>query len=264
MARTRDFKAYLIDIEGVLVRDKAYVPVEGSVDWFNGLGDRGIAKVLVSNNTTHTPDELAARLREVGFQVSETELVSALGIGAELLSRRGAARLLWLGDARLGDWWRAQGFELVEAGPCDAVVLGLNTDLETADLDRALPSLTDHDAELVALHRNIFYLDATGRRRFGPGFYAAALETAAAGETLVVGKPDERIYRRALEIVGVEPRQALFISDEPIADLITAKRLGMGTAFVLSGKYGNHAILGRMDQEDWPRIIADRPSNLDT
>ena len=263
MNRPSDIRHCLIDIEGVLVRDKRYAPVPGAVDWFNGLPGRGFSRLLVSNNTTHAPEALIADLRAAGFDTSVEELVGALGTGAELLEGWGKTRLLWLGTARLADWWRGRGFELVEDGACDAVVLGLNPELSLLDIDRALPALVDHGAELVALHRNLFFLDARGERRFGPGFVCDGLARAARREPVVVGKPHERIYRRALEKLGGRPEQALFISDDPLSDLITAKRMGMSTAFVLSGKYADHAVLGEMDQEDWPDLIADGPASLD-
>lgn len=263
MNRPRRYTSYLIDIEGVLVRDKRYRPIPGSLDWFNGLPGRGIGRVLVSNNTSHEPQDLVADLVAAGFEVTEEMLVSALAAGAALLESWGKKKLLWLGMRHLGDWWRRQGFTLVDGGKCDAVVLGINPDLTVEDLDRALPSLVDHGAELVALHRNLFYLDSRGERRFGPGFYCAGMESVAGGKAVVVGKPRERIYREALKRVGADPRDALFISDDPVADLVTARRMGMGTAFVLSGKYSDHGILGSLDQEDWPDIIIDRPASLE-
>ncbi len=264
MSPTRDIRHYLIDIEGVLVRDKRYEPVPGSVDWYNGLPDAGYDRILVSNNTTHTPEGLAEALRGAGFDVTTEDMVTSVAAGAHLLRGWDKTRILWLGAPGLADWWREAGFELVERGKCDAVVVGLNADLTVADLDRALPSLVDHGAELVALHRNLFYLDGHGERRFGPGFYCDGLTRAAHREPVVIGKPHERIYRLALEKLGGRAEQALFISDDPLSDLITAKKMGMCTAFVLSGKYPDHAVLGEMDQEDWPDLIADRPDALDT
>ncbi|MFH1842409.1 MAG: HAD-IIA family hydrolase [bacterium] len=263
MKRPHETSAYLVDIEGVLVRDKRYAPIDGSVAWFNGLPDRGIRACLVSNNTTHRPEELLADLATAGFEVSDDRLVSSLTLGMDLLERWGKKRILWLGQPRLADYWRENGFTLVDEGSCDAVVLGANPDLQVADLDRALPALLEKRTELVALHRNLFYLDETGQRRLGPGTWCAALEAVAGGDTAVcVGKPAERIYREALKRVGAAASEALFISDDPVADLVTAKRLGMVTVFVLSGKYPDHAVLGRLDQEDWPQVICERPADL--
>jgi HAD superfamily hydrolase (TIGR01450 family) len=262
MPRVEDYRSYLVDIEGVLVRDKRYEPVPGAVEWFNGLAGRGIAHCLVSNNTTHAPEELVAELAAAGFAVSRDGLVSALVVGADLLARWGKRTLLWLGSPRLAAWWREQGFDLVAEGGCDAVVLGVNPDLAVADLDRTLPALVDHGAEIVALHRNLFWLDARGERRLGPGVWTAALETLAAAPAVCVGKPHERIYRHALKTVGVGAAEALFISDDPISDLVTAKRLGMGTVMTLSGKYADHGVLSRLDQEDWPDVICGQVSDL--
>jgi len=256
-------RAWLIDIEGVLVRDKKYEPVEGSVAWMQDIAQSEVPFCLVSNNTTHRPDELVDRLAELGFPVTEDHLVGALSLGVSWLRQRGRKRLMWLGSRRLDSFWQDQGFELVSSGSCDSVVLGANADLDITQLDQALPALQDHGADLVCLHRNHFFLDRDGRRRLGPGAWAAALELVVqAGKVVTVGKPEERIYIEALKRVGVEPTEALFISDDPVADLVTAKKLGMATAFTLSGKYTDHEILGRMDQEEWPDVIVTVPADL--
>jgi 4-nitrophenyl phosphatase len=261
--RATEPRAWLIDIEGVLVRDKRYQPVDGSVAWLNGLSDRGVPFCLVSNNTTHRPEELVADLQAAGFPVTIDHLVGALGLGARWLRERNRRRIMWLGVASLADFWVEQGFEPVDEGPCEAVVLGANADLSTVDLDRALDPVLEQGADLVCLHRNLFFLDAAGNRRLGPGAWAAALEAlGGAGNVVTVGKPSERIYHEALKRVGAEPAEALFISDDPVADLVTAGRLGMRTAFVLSGKYPDHGVLGRLDQEDWPDIVCSCAADL--
>lgn len=263
MKRPTEPRGWLIDIEGVLVRDKSYRPVDGSVEWLQGIAASGAPFCLVSNNTTHRPQELIAALRDAGFPVGIEHLVGALGLGIDWLREHGRERLLWLGAPHLADFWREQGFDPDAADATQAVVLGVNPELEIAGLDRALPPLLDGGADLVCLHRNLFYLDAEGRRRLGPGCWAACLEAAqGAGMVVTVGKPGERIYREALKRIGVAPREALFISDDPAADLVTAGRLGMGTAFVLSGKYTDHSVLGRLEQEDWPDIVCARPADL--
>ena len=279
----REYRAYLCDVEGVLVRDKRYAAVPGSVAWFNGLAARGIAACLVSNNSTHAPGELIAALRAAGFAVAPEQLVTALELGARRLAAEGRRRLLWLGHPRLAGWWRERGFALVDGPPgggaadpsggrpggppgppaeADAVVLGVNPALGVADLEGALASLLAGRAALIALHRNHFWLDELGGRRLGPGAWCAALEAAAGCAAITIGKPEEPIYREALERVGVAAPEALFISDDPLADLPTAKRLGMGTAFVLSGKHADHAVLGRLEQEEWPDVICDRPEHV--
>ena len=256
-------EGWLIDIEGVLVRDKSYQPVPGSVVWLNALAEEGAPYCLVSNNTTDRPKDLVARLAGLGFRIERKHLVGALELGVQWLRERGKQRILWLGTPALAGFWAEEGFVPDAVEDCQAVVLGVNPCLEVAGLDRALGPMLEQGADLVCLHRNLFYLDENGRRRLGPGAWAGSLEAlAGAGEVVTMGKPEEKIFQEALKRIGIPPEKALFISDDPSADLVTAGRLGMGTAFVLSGKYTDHTVLGRLDQEDWPDIVCARPADI--
>ncbi len=249
-------KGFLIDIEGVLVRDKRYQPIEGAVAWIQALQEAGTPFCLVSNNTTHRPAELVADLAGAGFPVTEDHLVSALDLGRRWLLERGRRRILWLGTPDLMGYWQDMGFETTVDGTCEAVVLGANADLTVAELDAALGPVLEQGADVVCLHRNPFFLDKKGRRRLGPGAWAAALEgLGGAGAVITVGKPSEKIYTEAIKRIGVAPAEALFISDDPVNDLVTAGKLGLTTAFVLSGKYPDHEILGQLAEDDWPDII---------
>ncbi len=158
----------LIDIEGVLVRDKSYQPVPGAVSWLNGLSAQGLGWCLVSNNTTHHPAALVASLRDVGFQVDDEQLEGALTTGCDWLRSRGHRTLGWLGAASLAPWLGEQGFELASPGApsCQAVVLGVNAHLKVADLDAGAAWL-EAGADLLCLHRNRIWLDARGQVRLG-------------------------------------------------------------------------------------------------
>lgn len=255
---------YLIDIEGVLVPDKSYRPLPGAVAWLAGLADRGIAWRLVSNNTTHRPGDLVAALRQAGFTVEPAHLISALTVGAAWLREQGVQRLGWLGSAKLREWWQAQGFVLVDtaAERCEVVVLGVHPEQRIADLDRALAWL-QAGAALLCMHRNRFWLDAAGQARLGPGAWAAALETAVPQvRTVTAGKPEPTIYRLALDSLGAPPPDALFISDDPFSDLVGARRLGLGTVFVLSGKYRDRQVLAGLPPNQQPDLIVERVDQL--
>lgn len=264
-------RVYLIDVEGVLVRDKSYRALPGAAAWLNGLRRRGIAWRLVSNNTTHRPVDQVAMLRQAGFEVDRGDLVTALSVGVAWLQAHGVSRLGWLGAGGLRDWLRGQGFTLVDtaAADCESVVLGVGPELRVGDLDRALRWLQG-GARLLCLHRNRFWLDADGQARLGPGAWAAALQAAAPGiEIATAGKPEPAIYRQALESLGlvadsagIAPGEALFISDDPFTDLVGARSLGLGTVFVLCGKYTDPGILASLPPDQQPDLVLDRADQL--
>lgn len=255
---------YLIDVEGVLVIDKSYRPVAGAVAWLNGLDGRGIRWRLVSNNTTHRPDEQVAGLRREGFVVPDGHVVSALETGLNLLQERGWRRLLWLGARRLRPWLGERGFTLADDpnAPCDAVVLGVAPELALADLDLALVRL-QQGARLLCLHRNRFWIDQEARPRLGPGALAAALIAAVPTVTTVTaGKPEPAVYLDAVNSLGVNRADALFISDDPFTDLVGARKLGMATVLVLSGKYRHADVLEELSPGLRPDLVIQRADQL--
>ena len=70
---------------------------------------------------------------------------------------------------------------------------------------------------------------------------AAGLEQLApfiiVSEEVGYEKPDPRIFRDALKAMGLrEPQQAMFIGDNPVADIDGAKRLGMKAAWIRRGR----------------------------
>jgi 4-nitrophenyl phosphatase len=255
---------YLIDVEGVLVADKSYRPVPGAVGWLNGLAAQGIAWRLVSNNTTHRPEELIAALERVGFAIPGDALFGALTTGLQWLRDAGHRRIAWFGARDMRAWLAGEGFDPVapSAPACDAVVLGVSPDLRIEDLDRALAWLRG-GADLLCLHRNRFWLDATGAARLGPGAWAAALQAAVPqARTFTAGKPEPAVYRQALESLGADPADALFISDDPFTDLVGARKLGLATVLVLSGKYRDRDVLSTLAADEQPDLVLDRPDQL--
>jgi len=257
-------KHLLIDIEGVLVTDKSYRPVPGAVTWLNSLAAQGYDWRLVSNNTTHPPQALINSLRDAGFNVDLDQLEGAATTGCNWLRSEGHRTIGWLGASSLSPWLEEQGFVLAPPGAasCDAVVLGVNADLQVTDLDRAA-SWLQQGAALLCLHRNRIWLDATGLVRLGPGAWAAALEAAVPGvRSVTAGKPEPAVYQRALESLGALPESTLFISDDPFSDLAGARRLGMATVFVLSGKYPDAGILSTLGPDQQPDLVLDRADQL--
>jgi HAD superfamily hydrolase (TIGR01450 family) len=264
MKRPGPHKSFLIDVEGVLVRDKAYRAIPGAVDWLASVQGRGVPFCLVSNNTTMPPWEQLAALREAGFDLEEDQQVGALAEGVRWLRERGRRSILWLGVPEMEGFWQGEGFETNDLESCQAVVLGANPGLASDRLAVAMGPLLDRGADLICLHRNRYFLDAEGTRRLGPGAWAAALEAlGGSGKVVTVGKPAERIYDEGLKRVGTAPSDTLFISDDPLADLVTAGRLGMRTAFVLSGKHADHGVLSELEETDWPDVICAGLSDID-
>ena len=62
-----------------------------------------------------------------------------------------------------------------------------------------------------------------------------------------VRKPDPRIFRRALDALGVEPENALFVGDRLYEDVLGAARAGMRTVQALWFRADEHPEGGEPD-----------------
>ena len=73
----------LLDIDGVL--SISWEPIPGSIDAVAWLRQARIPFRLITNTTTHTRADMAATLRDAGFDVAPAEIVTAVVATASYL-----------------------------------------------------------------------------------------------------------------------------------------------------------------------------------
>lgn len=255
-------RGLLLDVEGVLVADKRYRPVETAVEFVRRVRQANLPLRLITNNTTDDRPTLIEKLRQAGFDFALSELHTCITAAATHLRQHAVRRCLVLGNAALQRMFGAAGFEPVEDSRVDAVVVGLDTDLTYARLALACDAIKRHGARFVALHRNRVYTDAAGRVAPSVGALVAALAYATGAEPEVMGKPNPAYFRQALDELGLPAAAVLVVSDDPFSDLAGAKRLGMQTAFVLSGKYSDTDVLDALAPAERPDRVVRRIGDL--
>jgi HAD superfamily hydrolase (TIGR01450 family) len=247
-------RLYLIDIEGTIVRDKSYVPIEGAVDWINALASSAHKLVLVSNNTTHKPLDLLVLLRNIGFKIQSVNLITCMLVTLNWLKKQNIKKCYVIGAPHLKEYLKENGIETPLSDNVEAVLVGLDTSLDFDKLKIAVNALVKHDAPLLALHSNRIYKDEKGELAPSVGAIVRVLEYSTGKESIIMGKPAPEIYREALARFKADPESCIMISDDPFSDLAGAKRLGMKTVFVTSGKYKDKEILKSLEeklQPDW-------------
>jgi len=226
------YEAFLIDIDGVLVRGRE--PIRGSVEALDALRDRGRV-LLLSNNSTRTRRNLAEHLRHHGFRIAPEETVpSSFTVARHLLETVGPVCAWPVGEQGLRDEMIEAGHRIAERPEmADWVVAGMDRHLTYATLADALTAL-ENGARLVATND-----DATFPTPDGPMPGAGAIIGAFRGmghePELLVGKPSLIPYRLALATLDVPPNRVLMIGDRLETDILGGRNAGIDTAFVLSG-----------------------------
>ncbi len=247
-------KLYLVDIEGTIVKDKSFAPIEGAVEWIKSLGSSSHEFVLVSNNTTHRPEDLLKELKDQGFDLQAKNLLTCVGTALTWMKRKGIKSCYVLGSPDLKAYLEENGVEACAGDRAEAVLVGLDTSLTYQKLKVAVNLLVKSDAVLLALHANRLYKDIDGRLAVSVGGVVRALEYSTRKESRIFGKPQREIYTEAMRRFDARPDKCFMVSDDPLSDLAGAKRVGMKAIFVTSGKYKDDRILEGLDQglhPDW-------------
>jgi HAD superfamily hydrolase (TIGR01458 family) len=222
----------LLDIDGVLAVSREALP--GAVETLTWLRAENVPFRLITNTTTHTRGDLASTLRLAGFEVDADEVVTAVVATATFLrDHHPGARVFLLtdGDARAD----LEGVELVE-DRADVVVLGGASEEFTYPTLNHVFQMLMGGAELVGMHRNLYWKTADGWQLDG-GAYIAGLEEATGRTAVICGKPSAAYFFSALAMLGTSAERTAMVGDDLENDVLGAQAAGLTGVLVHTGKF---------------------------
>jgi len=219
-------EGYFIDIQGTLIDDKHFLPLPGSIEFLNALNKRGIPFVLVTNNTKKRSKEFFAYLKNLGFEFTNyiDPLIMLDTLNIDACKAYGNKHFLEIVGEK---------FILTSDSP-QAVILGMKL-YSNDEFAEIIEYCLQKEILLVSMHKTSIY--AKNSKRYpGLGAIAEMIKYATSKEYMVLGKPSSEFFEKAREILGLNYDKITLISDDLKGDLIPAKKFGMRTVLVLSGK----------------------------
>jgi NagD protein len=227
----REIRSWLMDMDGVLVREEQ--AIAGADQFIARLRERGTPFLVLTNNSTYTRRDLAARLTANGLAVPEDALwTSALATARFLEDQRPEGSAFVIGEAGLTTALHDAGYTLTERAP-DYVVLGETRTYSFERITRAIRLIAD-GARFIATNP-----DPTGPSNEGPlpatGSVAALISRATGVDPYFVGKPNPLMMRSALNAIDAHSETAAMIGDRMDTDVVSGLEAGMETILVLSG-----------------------------
>jgi HAD superfamily hydrolase (TIGR01450 family) len=249
------FSHLLLDIEGTIVLDKRYTPVPGSVRWFNSLVKKGAKARLVTNNTTESPEDLYDILHKKGFRFAKDDFFTCLTVALARMKRNRVESCLAFAYPGVKSYLQKNGIKPLNSKNVDAVLIGHDPTLTYKKLNTAVGAIIENGAKLYTLHRNRRFVDENREIVMSSGPIAKALENACLVRASLCGKPDRRFYLSSIKGWDVEPSEILMVSDDPFADLIGAKKIGMKTCWVLTGSQKDRNVVNKITKKYRPDYI---------
>lgn len=216
--------------------------------------------VILSNNSTHLPEDFARLLLQVDIEFPPERIVLA---GIETVDWAAqqwpAARIMLFGSTQIKCHARRRGLNLVRDEP-DILLLMRDTRFTYAKLDRAINALR-RGARLIVANSDHTHPGAGGRLVPETGALLAALTACVPGtEVVTIGKPGPLLFARACAIAGVEPRQVVMIGDNPDTDGKGA--LAYGIRPILIGPQALLSLDDLVGPDQPPAVPAQRPSTI--
>ena len=214
---------------------------------------------LLTNTTSRSRRRVVEHLQELGFEVSEEEVMTPAAMAVRHCTEHG------LGSVRLlvGEGLHEDLAELPRAGADDrpdAILLGdLGAGFTPEVLNSAFRDLMD-GAQLLTLQHNRYWRRADGLA-LDVGAYSAALEYATGREAIVLGKPAAEFFLAAMGDIGVD--RAVMVGDDAEADVGGAMAAGLPGILVRTGKYRADALTARVMPTAIVDSIADVPALLE-
>jgi NagD protein len=231
VTKPRETKSWLIDMDGVLVREEHAIP--GSAEFIERLTELGRPFLILTNNSIYTPRDLAARLALSGLVVPEKSIwTSALATAGFLDDQRPGGTAFVIGESGLTTALHDAGYTLTERKP-DYVVLGETRTYSFERIAQAI-RLIVAGARFIATNP-----DPTGPTPDGPlpatGSVAALISRATGVAPYFVGKPNPLMMRSALNAIDAHSETSTMVGDRMDTDVVSGLEAGLHTVLVLTG-----------------------------
>ncbi|HGK6607530.1 TPA: TIGR01457 family HAD-type hydrolase [Streptococcus agalactiae] len=225
------YKGYLIDLDGTIYKGKSRIPA--GERFIERLQEKGIPYMLVTNNTTRTPESVQEMLR--GFNV-ETPL--------ETIYTATMATVDYMNDMNRGKTAYVIGEEGLKKAIADAgyvegtknpayVVVGLDWNVTYDKLATATLAI-QNGALFIGTNPDLNIPTERGLLP-GAGSLNALLEAATRIKPVFIGKPNAIIMNKALEILNIPRNQAVMVGDNYLTDIMAGINNDIDTLLVTTG-----------------------------
>ncbi len=247
-------RAYFIDVQGTLIDDRDKKPIRGAVEFINKLNRENIPYLVITNNTKKRSRDFLTFLQNLGLNIKENCYLDTFSVLKEVVQEK---KISVFGDDNFKKNLEELGYQIVDKNP-EAIIITLKKDYTNKDY-ASMIELSLTDAKLIGMHGTSIYAKE-GRSYPGVGAILAMINYATKKEYQIVGKPSDNFYNKGLEMIKkidkkIEFKDIEIISDDVIGDLVGAKKFGIKTSFVLSGKYRDRKIIEKLKESEKPNSL---------
>ncbi|MCI7678264.1 MAG: TIGR01457 family HAD-type hydrolase [Streptococcus orisratti] len=226
------YKGYLIDLDGTIYKGKSRIPA--GERFIARLQERGIPYLLVTNNTTRTPEMVQNMLAsQFNVKTSLETIYTATMATVDYMNdmKRGKTAYV-IGEKGLKDAIAQAGYQEDIEHPA-YVVVGLDTDLTYEKLAIATLAI-QKGAMFIGTNPDLNIPTERGLMP-GAGSLINLLQSATRVEPVIIGKPKAIIMNKSLDVLGVARHEAVMVGDNYLTDIMAGIKNDIATLLVTTG-----------------------------
>lgn len=226
------YKGYLIDLDGTIYQGKNRIPA--GERFIKRLQERGIPYLLVTNNTTRTPEIVQSMLAnqfhvETGIETIYTATMATVDYMNDM--NRGKTAYV-IGETGLKSAIAAAGYVEELENPA-YVVVGLDSQVTYEML--AIATLAIQKGALFIGTNPDLNIPTERGLMPGAGALNALLEAATRVKPVFIGKPNAIIMNKSLEVLGIQRSEAVMVGDNYLTDIMAGIQNDIATILVTTG-----------------------------
>lgn len=226
------YKGYLIDLDGTIYQGKNRIPA--GERFIKRLQEKGLPYLLVTNNTTRTPEMVQDMLSkqfnvETGIETIYTATMATVDYMNDM--NRGKTAYV-IGETGLKSAIAAAGYVEELENPA-YVVVGLDSQVTYEML--AIATLAIQKGALFIGTNPDLNIPTERGLMPGAGALNALLEAATRVKPVFIGKPNAIIMNKSLEVLGVKRSEAVMVGDNYLTDIMAGIQNDIATILVTTG-----------------------------
>jgi 4-nitrophenyl phosphatase len=221
------------DLDGVVYRGDNAIP--DAVEAFRKWHAEGTPYAFVTNNSSRSANEFAAKLNGMGVQITPDLVFTTVSATASLTRKKWprGTRVFAIGEKPLLDALMANEFVLTDQN-VQLVVIGFDFHLNFEKLRTAIRSALT-GVPVIFTNPDVLTPATNG---FNPGVGATAAYVRAAVPSITqvfVGKPETYLIEEALSALGTDRTETIMIGDQIATDIVAGRKAGLRSILVTTG-----------------------------
>ena len=224
------YKGYLIDLDGTVYRGRERIPA--AKRFIERLQASQTDFLLVTNNTTKSPEDVAANLaNNHDIHVSPANVYTAALATADYvndLAGDGDKTMYVIGELGLKGAMLEKGFKFDERTP-RFVIVGLDYDATYHKFELATLAIK-RGAKFIGTNADTNLPNERGLVP-GAGSVIAMVERATQQRATYIGKPETIIMQKAVDRIGLDKH----VGDNYMTDISAAINFGIDSLLVYTG-----------------------------